>query len=101
MPLNSKISFLKMVTHSIEIFNEKPSRLQKRIAGLAVVNQETLSNVILKQYTKSLSIERKHGSRRKKKKGFGDQNKASKIIRSFLKHPNMSGRKVAQKIGFC
>ena len=49
--------------------------------------------LILKQYKESLSIERKPGSGRKK--GFADQTKASKIIRIFLKYPNMSGRKVA------
>ena len=52
----------------------------------------------MKQYKESFSIERKRGSGRKK--GFAHQNKASKIIRIFLKHPNMSGRKVAEKVGF-
>ena len=39
-----------------------------------------------------MSIERKRGSRRRKE-GFVNQNKASKTIRIFLKHPNMSVRK--------
>ena len=46
-----------------------------------------------------MSIERKRGSGRKN--GFADQNKARKIIRIFLKHRNMSKRKVTQKVGFC
>ena len=101
---NSKICFLKIDTQQecrkkiIEIFNEKPLRLQKTIARLASVNQKTVSKIILKQYNQSLSIKRKRGSGRKK--GFTDQNKASKIIRIFLKHSNMPGRKVAQKLGF-
>ena len=33
------------------------------------------------------------------KKVFADQNKVFKIIRIFLKHPIMPGRKVAQKVG--
>ena len=70
-----------------------------RLLGSQVLTKKTVSKVILKQYKESLSIERKRGSGRKK--GFADQNKASKIIRIFLKHPNMSGRKVAQKVGFC
>ena len=48
----------------------------------------------------SLSIERKRESGRKKK-WFAYQNKASKIMRIFLKHPNMSGRNVVKKVGFC
>ena len=47
----------------------------------------------------SKPIERKRGSGRKKL--FVDQNKTSKIIRIFLKHLNISGRKVVQKVGFC
>ena len=47
----------------------------------------------LKQYKEPLSIERKRESGRKK--GFTYQNKASKVIRIFLKDPNMSGTKVA------
>ena len=50
----------------IEIFNEKPLRLQKTIARLICVNQKTVSKVILKQYKESLSIERNTGSGRKK-----------------------------------
>ena len=65
----------------------------------AGVNQKPVSKVISKQYKDCLSIERKRGSGRKK--GFTDQNKASKIIRIFQKHPVISGRKVAQKVGFC
>ena len=61
----------------IEIFNEKPSCLQK-----------TVSKVILKQYKDSLSIERKRGSKRKNE--FADQNKTSKVIRTFLKHPKLN-----------
>ena len=51
---NSKISFLKMDTQQecrkkiIEIFNEKPRRLQKTIAKLAGVNQKTVSKITLK-----------------------------------------------------
>ena len=81
----SKISFLKMGAQQefrkkkiIEIFSEKPRRLQNA-AGVAGVNQKTVSKVILKQDKEFLSIKRKRRSGRKE--GFTDQNKASKIIR--------------------
>ena len=70
---NTKISFMKMGTQQecrkkiIEIFKEKPRRLQKTIARLAGVNQKTVSNVILQQYKKSLRIEKKRGSGRKER----------------------------------
>ena len=69
------------------------------IVRLEGVNHKTVSKAILKLYKESLSIERKRGGGRKK--GFVDQNKASKRKRIFLKQPNMSGRKLAQKVGFC
>ena len=59
----------------IEIFNEKPPRLQKTIVRFTGVNQKTVFKIILKQCKESLSIGRKHGSGRKK--GFADQNKVS------------------------
>ena len=68
---------------------------KKRLLGSRVLTKKTASKVILKQYKESLSIERKRGSKRKK--GFA---KASKILHIFLKNPNRSGRKVAQKVGF-
>ena len=46
-----------------------------------------------------MRAETKRGSGREE--GFAEQNKASKIICIFLKHPNMSERKVTQKVGFC
>ena len=69
---NSKISFLNMNTQQkchkqiIQIFNEKPRRLQKTIVRLAGVNQKPISKVILEQYKESLNIERKCGNGRKK-----------------------------------
>ena len=71
---------------------------KKRLLGSLVITSYTVSKVILKQYKQSLRIERKPGSGRKKR--FANQNKASKIIRILLKHPNMSGGRVTQKNGF-
>ena len=84
----------------IEIFNEKSRRLQKTIARLAGVNQKIVYKVVLKQYTKSLSIERKRRSG--KRKGFADQKKENKIIRIFLKHPlTCLEEKWLKKLDFC
>ena len=71
---------------------ENCAAYKKRLLGShAGFNQNNFSKVILKQYKMSLSIERKCGSGRKK--GFADQNKASKIIRRiFLKQTKLSGR---------
>ena len=80
----SKISFLKT------------AQLQKTIARLADVNQKAVSKAILKQCEESFSIERKRENGRS-----ADQNKSKKKIRIFLKRPNISGRKVAPKVGFC
>ena len=50
---------------------------------------------MLKQSKESLTIERKRENGIKKR--FAGQNKASKIIRIFLKPTNMSGRAAAHK----
>ena len=72
---------------------------KNQLLSLQVLTKKTVSKVILKQYKEPLSIRRNTGNGGKKE--FAEQNKASKIIRISLKHPNMSGRKVAQKVGFC
>ena len=69
----------------IEIFNENQRHLQKTIARLRGVYQNTLSKVILKQYKECLSIERKRGSGRRKE--FAGQNKASQKNTHFSKTP--------------
>ena len=66
-----------------EIFNEKALRLQKPIA------YNTRSLWVLRE---SVEVE---------KKMICNQYKASKVIGLLLKHPNISGRKVAQKVEFC
>ena len=73
---------------------------RKRLLGSQVLIIKIVSKIILKQYKVSLCIERKRDSGRKK--GFADQNKACQIIRTFLKHPNMSvsGLKWLKKLDF-
>ena len=74
----------------------KNNAAYKRLAG---VIQKTGSKVILKQYKKSLSIEGKRGSGRKK--DLPSKAKQEKKLCIFLTQPNMCGRKVVQKVGFC
>ena len=57
---------------------------KKRLLGSQVLTKKTVSKVVLKQYKKSLSIERRRRSG--KRKGFTNQ-KESKIIRIFSKTP--------------
>lgn len=80
----------------VKLFQANQKWSFKKIAKEARVRPETVSRVV-KRFKEDLTINRKEGTGRKK--GFHSPKKVKKAISLFQRNPNLSGRKVAQKVG--
>lgn len=80
----------------IKNFQEHPQWNFKKIAGLVKVHRNTVSRVI-RRFKKNLTVRRREGSGRKK--GFQSPKIVKKVVTNFQKNPNVSVRKMAQKVG--
>lgn len=91
--MSSQVETHKLI---IKLFQANPNWSFKKIAVEAKVHRKTVSKVI-KRFKEDLTINRREGSGRKK--GFHSPKKAKEAINLFRKNPNISIRKVAQKVG--
>jgi len=80
----------------IKISQEHPQWSFKKIAKEAGVHRKTVSKVI-RRFKEDLNVNRREGSGRKK--GFHSPKTAKKVITIFQRNPNISVRKMAQKVG--
>jgi transposase len=79
----------------VKKFLENPRWTFKKIAREVNVTEKTVSSAI-KRYQESFNLQRKHGSGRKK--GFHNAKKAKEIVAKLQQNPNLSNRKLADKV---
>lgn len=79
----------------LKISPENPKWTYKKVAKEVKVSRNTVARTV-KKFKEELSVSRKRGTGRKK--GSGDQNKAKNVVRILRKNPNVSEKKLAQKV---
>jgi len=80
----------------LDNYLSNPSISQRKLGKQLNLSKSTIQNV-LAYYRKTLTIERKYGSGRKK--GSQDTNLERKTLVVFNRNPNLSERAVAEKVG--